>query len=323
MYFSDYSKEHQLKRQIKEFNESALRKIASDSYTSFDYFLDDFDINRIPIDERIKAYVDYRRFYNGRIENRLWNRTIDESKLSESDELEIFIEPDGTKIETMNVASVRQLQSNLKSYGVIGEWQFQFYNPYGVQIPVYELPIYLQGEISVVLANIANNFKIIESRMAECGYFVSKKVATIDEYGKRWIMVAFNPIKQDSIKTFLKRNVQMIHHCSSLSNHDSIIKDGLRIDKSHNENITYPPRLFFYCGTYPFSMSKDKNYIETMKDILDVRHQGTRCICYHIPTSSIPDNVDFFMDPNTGNSCYTTDSIPPELLTNFNEFELP
>ena len=179
-----------------------------------------------------------------------------------------------------------------KRYG-LEDWQFRI----------------IQGSnqcfISVIFTDNDMNASIIENEMDNFGYFKSYET-DVDMNGIIWIQMQFEPRFQNNENNLI-RNMRILYHITPKYNLENIKNSGL-IPSCKNNLLRYPDRIYFANGT------DQKQEILILAENLyfydkDPRNTGEYCILT-IDLRMVPNDVDFYLDPNSDIGVFTEQPIP-------------
>ena len=156
--------------------------------------LDIFDFDNIPMSELDKAYIDYEPLYD----------TVDWFSL---DEDYLYEE---RKNNTNGIQSAIDVVSRAMNQLKISERQIKVHLPNGVDyIEVERLmedyPDFLTMSIVMLIPDIKKNVEMITEFMDDNGYSVAKKATYKDKVGRIWMLLMFDPKKQESIKEIVMK----------------------------------------------------------------------------------------------------------------------
>ena len=177
--------------------------------------LDIFDFDNIPMSELDKAYIDYEPLYD----------TVD---LYSVDEDYIYEEKE-KKNNTNGIQSAVDVVSRAMNQLKILEFQIKVNSPNGVEyIEVKRLmedyPDFLTMSTAMLVPDIKKNVDIITEFMDDNGYYGAKKTIYKDKGGRRWMLLMFDPKKQESIKEMVLKYHKYAYHTSPIYNAESIEK---------------------------------------------------------------------------------------------------
>ena len=266
-----------------------------------DEFLNDFDINSIPKELRNKQYKDYEpiiEFLNNVSESRIYENWDNPSQ------------------QEINVESTRNIIECIKDHLELDMFQFKVYSPHKVCIvEVSKIPYHYQTTFSVLTPIVASNINIVVNEMRKGGYYKIREKVYTDEDDEKWIMMIFDPIKQDSVTEQIKKTYPYIFHTTELKNKESIVINGLKPQNNTNPDFHYnEPRVYLYYGSV-----NDTSYINMMKNIANSRKKNDKTfdgtyVQFTIDTDNLPDDVEFFDDPHGDKCVYTRNTIPPDAI---------
>ena len=266
-------------------------KHSEEEYDIIDYVLDTFDINTIPYGERLEHYVDYN---DGCI---LYHVIVPHNPLTES-------------VDEENSLAVKEVFDKLKHYYKIANWQMKVISPFKVEIPIAECKYKAISNV-MIIPSIKENLQIITKEMNNAGYYCSKYQSLKDNDGMMWIIVQFNPYKQDDINNNLLRRemIMYLYHCSPVKFENEILTKGL-IPKNDSSVYKYPPRTFLKIGDDDM-----KDYYRLMREISSTHPEyNGKYVMFTISVEKVIDSVKFYLDPNAKDCCYTTDIINSDAI---------
>ena len=161
-------------------------------------------------------------------------------------------------------------------------------------------------KIRIIVPNKEIFTKKIKKTLDLCGYFCS--VHKDYPYIDNWCYMNFEPKKQDDVNQYV-RNMSQIYHVTEEKNCEKISKIGLT-PKFKNPLFTYPERIYLFSEeTPPDEIYNLKNQFKALK-----KNGGKYCLII-LEVSKIPNDVNFYLDPNYGYGIYTKDNIPPTAIT--------
>ena len=169
-------------------------------------------------------------------------------------------------------------------------------------------------EIAIITPNIGQNCDYVEKEMNEFGYFLSRS-GNIEAYGIEWAVLRFEPKFQDRINNIV-RNCGILFHVTPIKNLASIMAQGLK-PSSSNKMFKYPGRIYFLMGNV-----RHTDIIKTAKILSKYEGGGDEYYLLTISVKEIPNNVDFYYDPNLTDSVYTTKKIPRQAISNVEKLRL-
>lgn len=169
-------------------------------------------------------------------------------------------------------------------------------------------------DIAIIIPQIYKNPSLINKDMETMGYFNSvSEVVVIN--GFNYIQMQFEPKYQDNILNEVK-NMGIIYHSTLTSNVDSIKQKGF-VPSSKNNMFKYPNRIYFSKGTIDI-----RHLIDITMQLANVSKQN--CNDYSIiviDTSKIPDNIEFYYDPNYQDGVFTEEILPSTIIKSVMTFE--
>ena len=267
--------------------------------------LDIFEFNNIPMSELDKAYIDYEPLYD----------TVD---LYSVDEDYLYEEK---KNNTNGIQSavdvVRRAMNQLK----MSKFQIKVESPNGVgYIEVKRLmedyPDFLTMNTAMLIPDIKKNVEIITEFMDENGYYVANKSTYKDKGGRIWMLLIFDPQKQESIKEMVMKYHKYAYHTSPIYNAESIEKNGILAKYAITPFISNTQRIYLYLGN-----TSNSEYVKMMESISkklqlkDNKFTGD-FVEYEIMLKKLPENAEYYVDIHGlgKNYIYTETDIPIESI---------
>lgn len=266
---------------------------------------DIFDFDNIPMSELDKAYIDYEPLYD----------TVD---LYSLDEDYIYEE---RKNNTNGIQSAVDVVSRAMNQLKILEFQIKVNSPNGVEyIEVKRLmedyPDFLTMSTAMLVPDIKKNVEIITEFMDDNGYYGAKKTIYKDKGGRRWMLLMFDPKKQESIKEMVMKYHKYAYHTSPIYNAESIEKKGILAKYAITSFISNTPRIYLYLGN-----TSNPEYVNMMKSISkklqikDNKFTGD-FVEYEIMLKKLPENAEYYVDIHGFGKdyIYTETDIPIESI---------
>ena len=266
---------------------------------------DIFDFDNIPMSELDKAYIDYEPLYD----------TVDWFSV---DEDYIYEE---RKKNTTGIQSTVDVVNCAMNQLKMSEFQIKVKSPNGVEfIEVERLmedyPDYLTMEMIMLIPVIKKNVEIITDFMDEKGYYVAKKATYKDKGGRIWMLLVFDPKKQESIKEMVLKYHKYAYHTSPIYNAESIENNGIIAKYAIAPFISNTPRIYLYLGN-----TSNSEYVNMMKyiskelQIGDSKFTGN-FVEYEVMLKKIPENAEFYIDIHGFGKdfIYTETDIPIEAI---------
>ena len=267
--------------------------------------LDIFDFNNIPMTELDKAYIDYDPLYD----------TVD---LYSVDEDYLYEEK---KNNTNEIQSAIDVVSRAMNQLKMSEFQIKVKSPNGVDyIEVKRLmedyPDFLTMSTAMLVPDIKKNVEIITEFMDENGYYEAKKTIYKDKAGRRWMMLMFDPKRQESIKEMVLKYHKYAYHTSPIYNAESIEKNGILTKYAITPFTSNTPRIYLYLGN-----TSNSEYVKMMESISkklqlkDNKFTGD-FVEYEIMLKKLPEDAEYSVDIHGfgKNYIYTETNIPIESI---------
>ena len=266
---------------------------------------DIFDFDNIPMSELDKAYIDYEPLYD----------TVDWFSV---DEDYIYEE---RKKNTTGIQSTVDVVNCAMNQLKMSEFQIKVKSPNGVEfIEVERLmedyPDYLTMEMIMLIPVIKKNVEIITEFMDENGYYEAKKATYKDKGGRIWMLLVFDPKKQESIKEMVLKYHKYAYHTSPIYNAESIENNGIIAKYAIAPFISNTPRIYLYLGN-----TSNSEYVNMMKyiskelQIGDSKFTGD-FVEYEVILNKLPENAEYYIDIHGFGKdfIYTETDIPIEAI---------
>ena len=267
--------------------------------------LDIFDFDNIPMSELDKAYIDYEPLYD----------TVD---LYSLDEDYLYEE---RKNNTNGIQSAVDVVSRAMNQLKMAEFQIKVKSPNGVDyIEVKRLmedyPDYLSMDTAMLVPDLKKNVEIITEFMDENGYYRTKNSTYKDKGGRIWMLLIFDPQKQESIKEMVMKYHKYAYHTSPIYNAESIEKNGILAKYAKTPFISNTPRIYLYLGN-----TSNPEYVKMMKSISrnlqrkDNKFTGD-FVEYEVMLKKLPENAEYYVDIHGFGKdfIYTETDIPIESI---------
>ena len=267
--------------------------------------LDIFEFNNIPMSELDKAYIDYEPLYD----------TVD---LFSVDEDYLYEEK---KNNTNGIQSAVDVVSRAMNQLKMSEFQIKVESPNGVgYIEVKRLmedyPDFLTMNTAMLIPDIEKNVEIITEFMDENGCYVAKKATYKDIGGRRWMLLMFDPKRQESIMEMVLKYHKYAYHTSPIYNAESIEKNGILAKYAITPFISNTQRIYLYLGN-----TSNSEYVKMMESISkklqlkDNKFTGD-FVEYEIMLKKLPENAEYYVDIHGlgKNYIYTETDIPIESI---------
>ena len=252
-----------------------------------------------------KAYIDYEPLYD----TVDWY-SVDEDYLYEE-----------RKNNTTGIQSAVDVVSRAMNQLKMSEFQIKAKKPNGVEyIEVKRLmedyPDFLTMNTAMLVPDIKKNVEIITEFMDDNGYYEVKKTIYKDRCGRIWILLMFDPKKQESIKEMVMKYHKYAYHTSPIYNAESIEKNGILAKYAKTLFISNTPRIYLYLGN-----TSNPEYVKMMKSISrnlqrkDNKFTGD-FVEYEVMLKKLPENAEYYVDIHGFGKdfIYTETDIPIESI---------
>jgi hypothetical protein len=158
---------------------------------------------------------------------------------------------------------------------------------------------------------IEDETKKVEDAMLLSGWFrsITDRVpwkggtATRIQYEKRHKNNANNTV----------RSKKYLYHLTPSIHVDKIKQIGL-VPKTKNKKFEYTPRIHFFLYRISYDKAKDVATVFYNEEGLKKEKYDGKYTLLKINVPKIPNNIEFFYDPNTDNAVYTKQNIPPSAI---------
>ena len=247
--------------------------------------LDIFDIDNIPTSELKKAYIDYEPLYD----------TVDLYSLDED-----YVYEEGEN-NTEGVQSAIDVVNRVMSQLKMSGFQIKAKSPNGVdyieaKYLLKEYPDYLTMEMAMMIPDLKRNVEIITDFMGKNGYYEAKKATYKDKSGMNWLLLIFDPKKQESIKEMVLKYHKYAYHTSPSFNADSIERDGILAKYTIDPFASNTKRVYLYLGN-----TDNPQYVNMMKSISRKIQRKNKSFTgdfveYEIVLQKLPDDIEFYVD---------------------------
>ena len=201
--------------------------------------------------------------------------------------------------------SPQQVKRSLINRLLLKDWQIQEVNgKNGVRLTI------LFGELGI-------NHRIIKEQMKSLGWFHSYSLKPKIINGMRVIAMGFDPMYQKPIRNSVRSKWKILFHLSPIENKESILKNGI-LPKSDNNIFSYPNRVYLLIPSIP------QNELTEIADRLrKVRNISLgQYVSFKIDLDKIPDNINFYYDPQYTYGVFCNDAIPPQSIVKVCNIEL-
>lgn len=247
--------------------------------------LDIFDIDNIPMSELDKAYIDYEPLYD----------TVDLYSLDEDYVYEEKLN------DTEGIQSAVDIADRVLKQLKISGFQIKVKSPNGVDYIevkrlMEEYPDYLTMEMAMMIPDLGNNVDIITDFMDKNGYYEAKKATYKDKGGRNWMVLIYDPKRQESIKEMVLNHYKYAYHTSPSYNADSIDENGILAKIAIFPFVLNTKRVYLYLGN-----TSSPEYVNMMKSISRKIQRKNNSFSgdfveYEIVLQKLPDNVEFYVD---------------------------
>lgn len=167
-------------------------------------------------------------------------------------------------------------------------------------------------EVIVLFANIFKNSKLIKQEMKRLGFFPSLSKKIFKGF-MLWNATKFEPYNQKDLKDEVRR-IGVLYHLTPEYNVKGISKNGL-VPSSSNSLFKYPNRIYLLKGTIDNANIQSIGRQLYDNDKRKNKKNNGRYVLYRVNLRYVPDDVQFFGDPNYAYGYFTQQPIPKDALT--------
>ena len=162
-------------------------------------------------------------------------------------------------------------------------------------------------ELIVIVADIHYNEEDVTKAMKQMGWFVSGTNQII-ENGRVWKIINFDPRYELNINNEI-RSHRYLFHITPSKNKLSIYTNGF-VPKSINNLYNYPPRVYFLLGDIT------EEEVMNVGDMLSITNKNSngKYIIFCIDISKIPEDINFYYDPNLEHSIYIEQHLTSDCI---------
>ena len=267
-------------------------------------WIDEFDINKIPLDTRKKWHRSYTRAYLSSLD------------ADYEDPSKYLKESDSNTTNDIIVKPVIEVVERLISTYNMSKEQFVVTTFNGVYAAkIYDIPVFSTNPFGVIIPNDNINIGIIDSEMKKDGYYRIRTNKKKDNDGMEWYILGYNPIKQlniyDAIKYF-----HWLHFSPSIFR-KKIQSNGLELSDGNEMFKYYESRVYLYIYDLRYQISDDfKKIMHSKAKSIKNEHpewDGTFDE-FEIIKTKMPKNTEMFFDPNVSSCVYIKEEIPSKAL---------
>lgn len=270
---------------------------------------DIFNFDNIPLLKLDKAYIDYEPLY-------------DNVDLISLDEEYIYIYEE-EKVNDGSIHSAVDVVNFAKNKLKLQDFQIMVKSPNSVDYIevkrlLEEYPDYLTMEMAMLIPDFKKNVDIITEFMDENGYFSAKRTTYKDKVGRLWLLLIFDPKKQESIKEMVLAYHKYAYHTSPSYNADSIENNGIVAKHAIDPYVSNTQRIYLYLGN-----TSNPKYVNMMKSISKKIQRKNKKFAgdfveYEITLQKLPDDIEFYVDIHGYGKdyIYTESDIPLNAIRN-------
>lgn len=250
-----------------------------------------FDIHLIPIDELKQQYVDYQF----------------QLPITNYSNIEY-----GQVDESMNITPIEPIISYLKGKYMLKEWQ------------CYVTSGHNDIDVGLIVPNINMNIQIISDELDKYGYCIgASRDITVEDMN--WTQLQFEPRETKSITDEI-RNEKYLYHVTQTFNDTSILQYGIVPSNEDivNQNQKYTsnrPSLVFLLRAY----TELPQWMYIAKQLNNRRPNDLKTnqfSVFQIDVSKLPQNFEFYGDPQHPSGVSTPFSIPINAIELYTSFEI-
>ena len=172
-------------------------------------------------------------------------------------------------------------------------------------------------EIIIYVPDIGDNIELIKKAMTLCGYHLGHTISS-KKSDKELIRLQFEPSFQENYSEELRKEEKFLYHLTPSYNVRSIQKIGLT-PKHKNELFKYPSRIYLLRGS--LTDAEIKGIGQQLNKHNSSKGNDGKYTLIVLDLEKIPFDVNFYLDPNFVDGCYTTQNIPPNAIVGIQEYQ--
>lgn len=179
---------------------------------------------------------------------------------------------------------------------------------------IYKQEAFNKIYIYIAVALLGINDDLIISEMNHLGFFLSLKGEKQIINGLWYQVLRFEPDyqMQEDKTDYIKSKYDNLYHLTPVYNLKDIFETGLK-PKSNNKIYNYPERIYLLC---PDIDRHDLIILgQNLAIVNDNPQNNGDYALLNIDITNIPDNIHFYMDPNSEAGVYTNSIIPKENIS--------
>ena len=265
-------------------------------------WIDEFDINAIPLEKRKEWYRSYTRAYLASLD-------------ADYEDPTKYLEKSSREEQCEDVEPVKSVIERLFSFYNMDLMQFVITRQNGVETAKeYDVPVFSIVPFGAMIPNLEINLEIIDQEMKSDGYHRWQTAIRKDDSNMEWCILGYHPIKQPDIQEAI-RYFHLLYFSPSIFR-EQIRNNGLVPDDG-NGQLTYPEARVYL---YVFGLRSG-----ITDDFKKAMHQTTRMIKEEHPEwdetydvfeidKSRTKNLELHYDYNMSSCVYTKKSISNNAL---------
>lgn len=164
--------------------------------------------------------------------------------------------------------------------------------------------------IIVIIPHIHNNLEEVKRAMNLCGFFLSTAENSIPPAG-RFIKLRFEPTFQKNETESIRKSEQYLYHLTPQNNLTKIQNIGFS-PRGKNEMFNYPNRVYFLRGSID-----EQNILFIGQQLFQKNNNlgnNGDYVLIKIDLTKVPEDIDFFLDPNYPYGIYTAQNISKDVI---------
>lgn len=175
------------------------------------------------------------------------------------------------------------------------------------------LPSFWKCRLSLSIPAIKGHLDLIIAEMKRHGYYLVA-TKTRDVETNPWFELVFNPIYQESIREMLNDKKAIVFHYSPDFNDETIEEHGL-VPKDGKRIFKYKHRIYFVLSE-AINSKKFRHMMRSItRQIKDKKEDWSGHFTeYEFRVKSLPDDIEFYWDPNAAHSVYVTKPIAAKYI---------
>lgn len=179
---------------------------------------------------------------------------------------------------------------------------------------IYKQEAFNKIYVYIAVALVGINDELIINDMSHLGFFLSTKGQRQIINGLWYQVLRFEPDyqMQEDKTDYIKQNYDKLYHITPAYNLNDIFSEGLK-PKSSNKVYNYPDRVYLIRS----DINSHDLYLlcQSLSFVNDNPQNTGEYVLLNVDITNLPDNIHFYMDPNSDAGVYTNSIIPKENIS--------